>query len=387
MRFVLAFLLLPVSSMAELSLSGQSAIDARVFLEGAPNPGQREGSGLSLLLEPEAVWTLENGDEVAFKPFVRLDPQEDARTHGDIRELFWLRSKDTYEVLAGFQKVFWGRAESNHLVDIINQTDTVESFDEEQKLGQPMVQLASLQTWGTVRLFILPAFRERTFPGKEGRLRTGKPVDGNRATYASGAGQWRTDVALRYEHSWGDWDMGLAYFNGTDRAPVLREDGERFVPYYDVIDQASLDLQYTRDAWLWKLEALARSGEGERFSAFVAGFEYTFFGIQDTAADLGILFEYHRDDRGVDAPATLFDDDVFVGARLALNDVPDTQFLAGVVADRYKDEQSYFVEASRRLNNNYKVELEARFFSGRQTPLAAAFRTEDFIQLRLVRFF
>lgn len=386
--FVAALFFLPAwATAAELKLGGESAIDARFFLEGAPQTGQNNGSGPSVYLEPEAVWSLDNGDEVVAKLFARVDPQDDSRTQGDVRELYWLRSTRDYEMLVGFQKVFWGRAESNHLVDIINQTDTVESFDGEEKLGQPMVQLASLQDWGTLRLFILPAFRERTFPGREGRLRFAAPVDGDEATYASAAGQWRTDMAVRYEHYFGNWDLGLAYFNGTDRAPVLQNKGEKLVPYYDVIDQASLDLQYTTDAWLWKLEALTRSGEGERFSAMVGGFEYTFFGVNDTAADVGILFEYHRDDRGADAPPTSLDDDIFVGARLALNDVPDTQFLAGVIADRFKDEQSYFVEASRRLNNNYKVELEARFFSGRQTPFAAALRTEDFIQLRLVRFF
>ncbi|MDD7885073.1 hypothetical protein [Flavivirga sp. 57AJ16] len=40
--------------------------------------------------------------------------------------------------------------ESNHLVDIINQTDAVETFDGEEKLGQPMVQLS----WGTDNIIL-----------------------------------------------------------------------------------------------------------------------------------------------------------------------------------------------------------------------------------------
>ncbi len=72
----------------------------------------------------------------------------------------------------GLSKVFWGAAEFVHLADIINQTDGVEGFDGEEKLGQPMLRLSLFLDRGTVNAFILPWFRERTFPGKKDRLRT-----------------------------------------------------------------------------------------------------------------------------------------------------------------------------------------------------------------------
>ena len=76
-----------------------------------------------------------------------------------------------------------------------------------------------------------------------------------------------------------------------------------------------------------------------------------------------------------------------MGVRLALNDVEATEFLGGMTVDRHTKNRGYFVETSRRLNNNYKVELEGRFFSGKGDAGARAFETEDFIQLKLVRFF
>ena len=48
----------------------------------------------------------------------------------------------------GVGKVFWGVTESQHLVDIINQTDLVENIDTEDKLGQPMLETTWLQNWG-----------------------------------------------------------------------------------------------------------------------------------------------------------------------------------------------------------------------------------------------
>ena len=90
------------------------------------------------------------------------------RTHFDIRELFGLWVFERWELGVGIRKVFWGVTESQHLVDIINQTDLVDSIDGEEKLGQPMVNVSIPHEWGTVDLFILPYFRERTFPGRDG---------------------------------------------------------------------------------------------------------------------------------------------------------------------------------------------------------------------------
>ena len=56
-----------------------------------------------------------------------------------------------------------------------------------------------------------------------------------------------------------------AHFYGTSREPVLRaatsDTGKPVLrPHYDLIHQTSLDVQYTVDAWLLKLEAMTRSG-------------------------------------------------------------------------------------------------------------------------------
>ena len=90
-----------------------------------------------------------------FSPFLRLDQVDENRTHWDIRELYWLYFSRVWEIRVGVRTVFWGVTELQHLVDVINQTDLVENIDGEQKLGQPMVNLALIHDWGTVELFIL----------------------------------------------------------------------------------------------------------------------------------------------------------------------------------------------------------------------------------------
>ena len=158
---------------------------------------------------------------------------------------------------------------------------------------------------------------------------------------------------------------------------------------YEIINQVGLDLQYTQDAWLWKLEAIARSGHGSPFFAAVGGFEYTFFQVFESKADLGILMEYLYDGRDEEAPPTAFENDVFAGARLALNDTQDTSVLAGAIYDPSDSTAAILVEAERRLGENWKVELEARLFAG-STEGSDSFQQlgeDGFVGLRVSRHF
>ncbi len=372
--------------------SGYIQSEARVFLH-EPGDAQQHGDNLSLVAEPEYYTEWDAGRQsLTVQGFLRWDQHDDERSHADIRELVWQKAGDSWELRIGISKVFWGVAESQHLVDIINQTDLVENIDQEDKLGQPLVNLALIRDWGTVDLFVLPGFRERSFPGKKGRLRSLPRVDTDHPLYASSAEDRHVDFAIRWSHYIGDWDFGLAHFSGTARDPRLLPDmsagGEAvLVPLYETIDQTSLDLQATKGDWLWKLEWLTRSGQADRYSALVGGFEYTAVGILDTSADLGFIGEYHFDDRGETAP-TPFEDDIMVGLRLALNDAQSTEALFGVIADRKDNARSYNLEASRRLGDNWTVEVEARLFSSPSPgdPLFS-FRDDDHVQITLARHF
>ena len=106
-------------------------------------------------------------------------------------------------------------------------------------------------------------------------------------------------------------------------------------------------------------------------------------------ADLGILVEYLYDGRDpLLAPITTTDNDIFAGVRFALNDTQDTSFLVGGIVD-YNNGSSFFtIEAERRIGSDWKVELEGRFFENiDQTDPAFIFAQDDFITLRLSRFF
>ena len=351
-------------SVADEQWSGYIAGEWRGFLNTAAVPTQHgDNSSLSMQLEYYRDWDGGN-QSLTFTPFLRIDGHDKQRSHFDVRELNWTTVGDDWELTVGIGKVFWGVTESQHLVDIINQTDLVESIDGEEKLGQPLIRLGLVRDWGNVDLFVLPGFRERTFPSRAGRLRTMPPVDIAESEYDSSRGRDHIDAAIRWFHTIGDWDIGLSHFSGTSREPDFRpaNDGAGrtvLIPVYKTIDQTGLDVQATKGDWLWKLEVISRSGQGDRYTAATGGFEYTLYGIMESSADIGLIAEYLYDDRG-HAATTPFADDLFLGARLAMNDEASSELLAGTIVDLENQSRVFSIEASRRLGDDWKLSLEGR---------------------------
>ena len=370
--------------------SGNIAGEFRYFPKESIDDRQFEGTNLSISAQPEYYRRWDNGDQsFIFTPFVRIDQNDSERSHFDIRELAWLEVSDAWELRAGIRKVFWGVTESQHLVDIINQTDLVENLDGEDKLGQPMVNLALIRETGTLDLYLLPGFRERTFPGEDGRLRSGLVVDTDNPVYESSAEEKHVDFAARWSQFIGIWDIGLSYFNGTSRDPrfVLNNDGDALLPVYDLINQTGLDVQATLGDWLWKLEMISRGGQGDRYAALTGGFEYTFVGIYETQYDLGVIAEYLYDDRD-DEATTPFANDMLLGARFTFNDVQSTEILAGFIFDLDNSGQMFNLEASRRLGDAWKLSIESRIFTGldNDDPLYS-FKEDSHLQAELAWYF
>ncbi len=373
--------------------SGYVGAEVRAFSQTAQHEAQSGQASASLELEAEYYREWEDSDlSLTITPFLRLDSSDPKRSHFDLREFYFQKINHNWELRAGVGKVFWGVTESRHLVDIINQTDLVENIDGEEKLGQPMVNLSIPSNWGTFDLFLLPYFRERTFPGPEGRLRSQPAVDTDHPIYESSAKQWHPDFALRYANYFGNFDVGLSYFYGTGRDPVFipefQPNGDVFLrPGYFLIQQLGLDLQYTAGPWLLKFEGIARSGKWQHFQAFTGGFEYTFYGVFGSNMDVGTLAEYHYDSRG-DRADTPFNHDIFSGARLAFNDEHDTTFLGGMVYDPDNGATSLRAEFERRLGSKYKLIIEGQSFHN-ATPhdLTYSLRRDSFLQIALRRYF
>ncbi len=390
-------LALPVTAFsAEFEVSGKVGVEQRYFDEKGQFNEQLSHGQASIFIEPELYWSWNNGnDSLTFKPFYRKDQHDDERTHGDIRELSYIHASDNWELRAGIRKEFWGVTEFQHLVDVINQTDTVEDFDGEDKLGQLMLNFSMVQDFGIIDIYVLPGFRERTFAGSEGRLRGPLTVNTENVSYESSDEEKHIDFALRWSHSIGAFDIGSYWFHGTNREPILTPVmvGNKLVlnQYYNQMDQFGLDVQATIDDWLWKFETIYRNTEEDDFWAAQAGFEYSFVGVFDSNTDLGLLVEYGWDSRGDGDNGSMgaaIQNDLFFGSRLAFNDMQSSEVLFGFGADLDHNAFSFVLEANRRFGESFKASLDVRLFqSTSSTDLLYSIKDDDHLQLGIEYYF
>ncbi len=384
---LVSFAFAPGLAVGQDLFSGSASVEARGFWDEGLHPEQQRGS-VSFALEPELYWASGGGAHAfTLAPFMRLDSGDSERTHVDIREAYWRTYGGSWELEAGILRAFWGVTESQHLVDVVNQTDWVENPDGEDKLGEVAIHGTWLADWGTVDVYLMPVFRERTFPGPEGRFRLPLLIDEDATAVEETLG-----VAARWFHFLGPLDLGISTFYGTSRDPRFTIVGPPteptgVAPLYEEVHQVGVDAQLVEGGWLWKLEAITRSGQGDRFYALTGGFEYTLGNIASSGVDLGLLAEYSYDSRAADLSTppfaiSTFQDDIFVGGRLALNDVQSTAVLFGAVTDMEYRSVSWLVEANRRVGDSFTADFEVRATANLDPmdPLYL-FREDSFAQL------
>lgn len=337
------------------SLEGYVAVETRVFAESPQDPRQARDTA-ALVLNPAWKARFGSGEawELELAPYARIDARDQAARYVDLR-VASLEYRERSQVLrVGFDSVFWGVAESNHLVDIINQVDPRADIDLEAKLGQPMVSYTRfLDSYGRVELFWLPEFRPRPGIGAKGRQRL-EPIPESQQTHGLGRFVRTNDWAVRWSGQVAGADVGVYVFKGIGREPNFSQSPEGI---YQEIRQAGLTMQLPQGSMLWKLEAMRRAGQGRTFNAYVAGGEYT---IARPSGDLGLLFEWSQDFRDASAPPTRFARAMFGGIRYRFSESGDGELLFGVLRDLRHNVWSYKLEFSRRLSDHVRLGLVAR---------------------------
>ncbi|MCK5367767.1 MAG: hypothetical protein KAQ62_04420, partial [Cyclobacteriaceae bacterium] len=159
--------------------------------------------------------------------------------------------------------------------------------------------------------------------------------------------------------------------------------GSKLTPFYHQINQTGLDLQFIGGKWLYKLEALYRTGQGKDFIASVAGLEYTF----SNRKDLTLFAEWAYDTRGEKA-TTLYQNDVVAGFHLRMNDLSGTIFTSGIIHDFNHSSNALKIEGSRRFGSNLRMSMESwMFFNVNDKDMLYGFRDDDFIRLKLTYYF
>ena len=359
----------------KFDVNSEISVQGRWYPQSPIFPEQRS-STMGAVVKTTLHVELASKTSFTFTPLYRYDSADSQRTHGDVREAYFLMYDDwkdtSWELRLGQASVYWGVTEIYNLVDIINQTDLVEHPRNRPKLGQPMVHLTVYGNWGIAESFLLPYHRKRTFPGPEGRLRSRFPINEN-ASYEHRDEENHVDVAFRYSNSVGPYDFGLSMFVGTNREPAFLASGQpdlatqeyiTLQPYYEQIEQFGLDLQLTTSRLLYKFEAIKRNGmrnlygEEESYHALILGTEHTIYILFNSSASLTVLAEWLYDARG-SRSTSVWTNDLFVSGFLSFNDVAGTELVAGLLADLEYDYSALNLEFKRRLSDTWTMRLES----------------------------
>ncbi|MCB9736690.1 MAG: hypothetical protein H6745_29275 [Deltaproteobacteria bacterium] len=374
---------------------GHAAAEARVYPAGPRYAEQSHGNGVSVVLEPEVTATSEGGDHrLTLRPFYRVDPVDTGRTHWDLRRADWVGTFGAWELGAGVNVFRWGVLESVPLADAMNPADTIEDLRGTEKLGTPYLEVGWFGGAWAVRAYALPAlglFGGARFVDRGSRLRFGPAIDDAHPIYESALGAWNPSFALRITGTEGDLDVGIGLFSGTSRDPrfVAQLTSDALVPAYDIAHQASLDMQFTAGEVVLKLEAMGRlwSSELHPILSLGLGAEYDLWDVFGSGADLVLALEWLYDRRTVAAPVYVFENDVFVGFRLAFNDSGGTVVKAGVITD-LGDGRSYLRgEASRRLGEQLRLALVAHAFVGSEGSRESGVLDDDYVEATLGWYF
>ncbi|MEH8019661.1 FimV/HubP family polar landmark protein [Rheinheimera metallidurans] len=359
------------------------------FYPTSGEQGQRNTNS-SVALSAEWVWqSNDRTHQLALEPFLRWDQTDNKRNLIDVRQAYWQYAGDGFDVKAGVDIVFWGVTESQHLVDVINQTDLVATIDGETKLGQPMLNWNLYGDAGTLSFYLLPYFRERTLAGVDGRLRPPLPFATEHTEYESAQAEKNLDFALRWSRQFDELDIALSYFEGNNREPLFTPTAQgQLQPLYLQMQQLGLETQLISGSWIWKLEAIYRKTRQQDFIASTLGFEYTQVGLFESSWDVGWIAEYQYDSRNTLSPV-LGQNDLFLGARLAANDAAGSEILLGLVQDLdNSDSRSAKIEAAMRLTSNLRLRFDAWLFQSQQPTEALYFiRHDDYLQLSIDYYF
>ena len=327
--------------------------ETSIFFNGKGRHGQKN-TNLSIFGKGTFISYLQN-DAAKFSINIlgRYDDNDRELRYLDFQKLKYEYFLDDLEFKIGNDIIFWGVNETFNIVDIINQSNLAEELAGTKKLGQTMASLSYSHDYGKFDIYLMSNFQERSFSGKNGRPRLAMEIDKNTVTYESSAKDKKVDFAIRYSTVLDDLDIGLSHFYGNNRTPELKPNSStlKFDPFYPILSQTGLDIQSTKGSWLYKLESISAKNGNERHLSAAGGIEYTFYGIQNTQSDLGIIIEYIFDDRN-NSP---LNNDGVIGLRWNKNDIKSTTFLAGLLIDLHGNSNRLQAEFEQRIADDLKL--------------------------------
>ena len=103
--------------------------------------------------------------------------------------------------------------------------------------------------------------------------------------------------------------------------------------------------------------------------------------------DLNIFAEYSNDDRGSNS-TDIFQNDLFLGSRINLNDVDGTEINQALTIDLDGDGNTGSFEISTRVNDSIRIAADYNFYwSLKSTDTLYSFRRDNYLGIKITNYF
>ncbi|OIQ16715.1 MAG: hypothetical protein BM556_13710 [Bacteriovorax sp. MedPE-SWde] len=321
----------------------------------------------------------------------------------------------------GYKIYNWSKMEAFHPTDVINARlldSDIENFD---KKGEFSIVFDNEMEFGNLKIYAFPFYEESFFPSADSRISDGvKPSRVKRVTkdgISDSQTTWQYGISL--EKQIGELDFLLFGLKHIDRnRPIVGYNSFTSVPlvgniptgelaafYFDVLDLGLASTYFLEDH-AFKMEVLNSSFDIEEGQVFLTGsglrkvVDYTTVSIGheypytwNNGWDSTFFTEYQTV-LGVDSETaqelSLFQNDLFVGHRIALNDAFSKEFVIGFFYDlQRKNEWLINIGYDQRLNDFWKFHVGYRGFNHGEDDKLGVYLLEgdDEVSFKLSRFF
>ena len=103
--------------------------------------------------------------------------------------------------------------------------------------------------------------------------------------------------------------------------------------------------------------------------------------------DLNIFTEYSNDDRG-SYSTDIFQNDLFIGSRINLNDVEGTEITQALTIDLDGNGNTGSIEISTRLKDSLRISGDYNFYwSSNNTDIMYSFRRDNYLGFKITNYF
>ncbi len=316
---------------------------------------------------------------------MHIDFYNNELSHVDIKQLIASYSISNLTFKVGVDEINWSITETRSLTNIVNQVNSINSIYDDEYLGQPLVGLQILEDDFAFNIYLMPYFRERFFPPMKSRRRLALPV-ADKSIYESKKRRHHLDLAARYLHYLGDFEVALSYFRGTNRRPIMmiyhNNNEPKIQAYYPQSEQLGLTMLLSTDNTIFKSEIVTLRSQDSNYLSGDIAIEHS-ISFVDWGPDIDLFIEYLWDERKNNAD-TPYQNDIATTVKLNFNDLESTALRLSWIRDLSNKGNLIRLFFNRRINDSIKLNVDITLIAGTRSYDPLFFiADDDFIKISL----